>query len=293
VRWDSGVARGSVIGTDFDPMLAKVIAHAPTRNEAAGRLALALERTHLGGVVTNRDFLAATLRTPEFLAGDTTTDFIERVGPQRSLALDDDGFERIARIAALWLQGENRAAAGSLAAVPSGWRNARLPDQRTVLASGDRKVSVAYHTRRDGGFRFSDGTDARVHAWEDDAIDAEIGSHRSRAQITRTANRIVVHGPRGDVDLLVEPRFVIPGTEEAAGGFVARMPGKVIALHVKVGDSVRAGQTLLVLEAMKMEHPMKATEDGTVSEVRVEEGEQVRTGAVLLVVEPTEKPEEK
>ena len=71
VRWDSGVVAGSVIGTDFDPMLAKVIAYGPTRREAAGRLALALARTHLGGVVTNRDFLVTTLRTPEFLAGDT------------------------------------------------------------------------------------------------------------------------------------------------------------------------------------------------------------------------------
>ncbi|WP_421118434.1 biotin carboxylase N-terminal domain-containing protein [Aquihabitans daechungensis] len=80
VRWDSGVEPGSVVGVDFDPMLAKVVAHAPTRTEAALRLALALERLHVGGVTTNRDFLVATLRAPEFLAGDTTTDFIERVG---------------------------------------------------------------------------------------------------------------------------------------------------------------------------------------------------------------------
>ncbi|MBW2373855.1 MAG: ATP-grasp domain-containing protein, partial [Deltaproteobacteria bacterium] len=122
VRWDSGVAQGSLIGTDFDPMLAKVIAHAPTRSEAAGRLALALERTHLGGVVTNRDFLVATLRTPEFLAGDTTTDFIDRVEPARSLELSVEERERAARAAALWLQGVHRAAAPVLAAAPSGWR---------------------------------------------------------------------------------------------------------------------------------------------------------------------------
>ena len=96
MRWDSGVGIGTVIGTDFDPMLAKVIAHAPTRAEAAGRLALALARTHLGGVVTNRDFLVATLRTPEFLAGDTTTDFIERVGPARTLEPDADQLTRAA-----------------------------------------------------------------------------------------------------------------------------------------------------------------------------------------------------
>ncbi|MBW2387266.1 MAG: ATP-grasp domain-containing protein, partial [Deltaproteobacteria bacterium] len=96
VRWDSGVERGSVIGTDFDPMLAKVIAYAPTRSEAAGRLALALERTHLGGVTTNRDFLVATLRTEAFLAGDTTTDFIDRIDPARTLELDEQDLERYA-----------------------------------------------------------------------------------------------------------------------------------------------------------------------------------------------------
>jgi propionyl-CoA carboxylase alpha chain len=86
---------------EFDPMLAKVVAHAPTRAEAAGRLALALERLHLGGVVTNRDFLAAVLRSEAFLAGDTTTDFIDRVAPARRLELTDEEFERVATVAAL------------------------------------------------------------------------------------------------------------------------------------------------------------------------------------------------
>jgi propionyl-CoA carboxylase alpha chain len=285
VRWDSGVAQGSLIGTDFDPMLAKVIAHAPTRSEAAGRLALALERTHLGGVVTNRDFLVATLRTPEFLAGDTTTDFIDRVGPARSLALSDDEWERAARTAALWFQGANRAEAPVLAATPSGWRNARLPDQRVVLAHGEHEVVVSYHTLRDGSFRFGDGTPARIHAWSGDSIDAEIGGRRSRARVTRSRDRLVVHGPRGNVELTLRPRFQIPGSEEVSGGFVASMPGKVIELRVQVGDRVKAGETLIVLEAMKMEHPMRASEDGVVSEVRVSEGEQVEAGTVLLVVE--------
>jgi acetyl/propionyl-CoA carboxylase alpha subunit len=79
VRFDSGIERGSVVSVEFDPMLAKVISHAPTRTEASLKLALALERTHLHGVTTNRDFLVSTLRSEEFLAGNTTTDFIERV----------------------------------------------------------------------------------------------------------------------------------------------------------------------------------------------------------------------
>ena len=102
VRWDSGVEEGSVVGVDFDPMLAKVIAHGPTRAEAAGRLALALERMHLGGVVTNRDFLVATLRNEAFLAGDTTTDFIDRIDPAGSQAAPDTAMAAI--VAAMWIK---------------------------------------------------------------------------------------------------------------------------------------------------------------------------------------------
>ncbi len=286
VRWDSGVEQGSVVGTDFDPMLAKVIAHAPTRSEAAGRLALALARTHLGGVVTNRDFLVHALRAPEFLAGDTTTDFIDRVKPPRSLEPSEDELVRLGQVAALWLQGKNRAEAPVLSTVPSGWRNARLPDQQVELFHGEDVLTLQYRSLRGGGFRFADGTDARVHDWQPGSIDAEIGGRRVRGRVTHAEDRLHVQGPRGDVTFLEKPRFVLPGSEAEAGGFVAKMPGKVLALQVGVGDVVREGDTVLVLEAMKMEHPMRAAEDGTVTAVHVEEGEQVEAGTLLLVVEP-------
>ncbi|MCG8592023.1 MAG: ATP-grasp domain-containing protein [Proteobacteria bacterium] len=286
VRWDSGVAEGSVIGTDFDPMLAKVIAHAPTRREAAGRLALALARTHLGGVVTNRDFLVHVLRAPEFLAGDTTTDFIERVDPARTLIPSEEERTRLARLAALWVQGRNRRDAPVLDRVPSGWRNARLPDQKLVLDHGETSVTVLYRSLRDGRFRFSDGAIARIHAWREDGLDAEIGGRRVEARITRAGDRLFVQGPNGDLAFRERPRFTPPGGDEVAGGFAARMPGKVIDLRVGVGDRVRAGDILIVLEAMKMEHPMRAPEDGVVTEVRVEQGEQVEAGTLLLVVDP-------
>jgi propionyl-CoA carboxylase alpha chain len=285
VRWDSGVAEGSVIGTRFDPMLAKVIAFAPTRAEAAGRLALALERTHLGGVTTNRDFLVAALRTREFLAGDTTTDFIERVRPARSLAQSESEQVRIARAAALWIQGANRAEARVLTSAPSGWRNARMPDQRITLALGEREFEVAYHRERDGRFRFGDGSLARVHAWSPREIDAEIDGRRLRVRVTRAQDRIVIQSGRGDLELVVRPRFVLPGSSGPSGGLVAPMPGKVILLNVQVGQKVSAGETLLVLEAMKMEHPIRAPQDGVVVEIKVAAGEQVENGALLLVVE--------
>ncbi|MDP6978876.1 MAG: biotin carboxylase N-terminal domain-containing protein [Myxococcota bacterium] len=288
VRWDSGVAQGTVVGTDFDPMLAKVIATAPTRSEAAGRLALALERTHIGGVITNRDFLAATLRTEAFLAGDTTTDFIDRIDPPRSLELSSEELERHARIGALWVQGFNHANAAVLGGTPSGWRNARMPSQRLTLRAGEDDVEVAYRSQRDGSFRFDDGSEARIHDWSENEIDVEVAGLRSRSRVTRAGSLIVVQGPRGDVSFEERPRFIPPDSEDNAGGFVARMPGKVLELRVAAGDEVTAGQTLLVLEAMKMEHPMNATEDGVVAEVRVAEGDQVESGAVLLVVEPRE-----
>lgn len=284
VRWDSGVVTGSVVGTSFDPMLAKVIAHAPTRSEAAGRLALALEKLHLGGVVTNRDFLVATLRAPAFLAGDTTTDFIDRVGPARRIEPSDEALVRTAQLAALWIQGANRAAAEALTAAPSGWRNARMPEQRVAFGFRGRELEVRYRALRDGRFRFGDETHARIHAWSPGAIDAEIEGRRMRARVTRAGDRLVVQGPRGDLELALKPLFEVPGAVAVAGGFVAPMPGKVLELRVQVGQRVESGETLVILEAMKMEHPMRATEDGVVAEVCVAKGDQVEKGTVLLVV---------
>ena len=293
VRWDSGVVAGSVIGVSFDPMLAKVIAHAPTRSEAAGRLALALERLHIGGVVTNRDFLVAALRTPEFLAGDTTTDFIERVNPARSLSTGEAEVQWLARAAALWLQSRNRAEVTVLTEAPSGWRNARLPDERVHFVCGDREHVIRYHALRDGRFRMDGEAVARVHATSTHGIDVEIDGRRFQARITRAGERIVVHGPRGDVEFTLQPRFQLPRAALVSGSLVAPMPGKVIELRVAAGDTVKAGQTLVVLEAMKMEHPMTAPEDGIVVEVRVAVDEQVSNGTLLLVVEPAAEDKEK
>ena len=102
---------------------------------------------------------------------------------------------------------------------------------------------------------------------------------------------MVVQIGRGDVELVVQPRFVVPGQDDESGGFIAPMPGKVIELRVQAGDRVEPGQTVLVLEAMKMEHPIRSTEHGVVTEVLVSEGEQVESGTRLLVVETDEQGE--
>jgi propionyl-CoA carboxylase alpha chain len=113
----------------------------------------------------------------------------------------------------------------------------------------------------------------------------EVDGLRQRSRITRSGDRILVQTPRGDVELAVRPRFELPGSDAPSGGLVAPMPGKVTLLRVQVGQAVAAGEILLVLEAMKMEHPMRAPGDGVVRELFVALGDQVENGALLLVVE--------
>ena len=133
-RWDTGIEQGSVVGTDFDPMLAKVITKGKTRVDAANKLALALESLHIGGVTTNRDFLVASLRSEDFLKGNTTSDFIEKSNPQRAVVLEGSSLENATSAAALWIQGQNRENANILKEIPTGWRNSRLPRQKITLS---------------------------------------------------------------------------------------------------------------------------------------------------------------
>ena len=132
-RWDSGVQQGSVIGTDFDPMLAKVIAKGKNRTDAANKLALALESLHIGGVVTNRDFLIECLRSNQFHKGNTTSDFINKTKLKKSIKLEGVSLKQAAIATALWIQGENRKNTPILKEIQSGWTNSRLPKQNLSL----------------------------------------------------------------------------------------------------------------------------------------------------------------
>ncbi len=294
VRWDTGVDVGSVVGVEFDPMLAKVVAHAPTRYEAAGRLALALARLHVGGVTTNRDFLVATLRHPDFLAGDTTTDFVERAGPPPRRVLDDDELGRLGVAAAIWLQAANRGSAQVLDRVRSGYRNARLPPERVVFAVGERRVTIHYRARRDGtfvlGYDADKGT-ARIHGWSPEHLDVEWADRRRSYRVTRIEDTLHLTGPHGTTTMQIVPRFEPPRVEAPSGGLVAPMPGVVLEVRVAAGDRVDRGQTLVVLEAMKMEHHIEAPADGIVAEVRVAKGDQVDNGALLIAFEAADADE--
>ena len=285
-RWDTGVKQGSVIGTDFDPMLAKVITKGKNRTDATNKLALALQSLHIGGVTTNRDFLVECLRSKDFYKGNTTSEFISIAKPKRSIELKGVELEEAAISAALWIQGENRKNTPILKGIQSGWTNSRLPKQKINFLVNSEEISISYKSNRDGSFNVNKGITAKIINWNKSGIDIEIENKRFFSKVTRKDEKLVVHGPWGDILFKIMPRFKSIGQEVQDGGLVAPMPGKVIDLKVKVGSKIKKGDTLVILEAMKMEHTIKAIEDGVVDELFISDSDQVENGALLMVIKP-------
>ena len=291
-RFDSGVESGSGISVAFDPMIAKVIVAAPTRREAATRLARTLERTRLQGVTNNRDFLVATLRAPAFLSGDTTTDFIERVNPDRKRRLSTAELHDALISATIYGQARRRAKATVLQNVRSGWRNSLMPPQTVRFGIGDLETNVDYRARRDCAFNVIIGEVSHVVAvfrQDTEGVDIDIDGRRVYATVSQHGDRWWLHGPGGDVDIVEVPRFPTGTVATVAGGLVAPMPGNVTSIGVAEGDSVSQGQLLLILEAMKMEHRITAQRSGKVSRLLVQVGDQVDNGALLAVLEEDEE----
>ena len=284
VRWDSGVEEGSVIGTDFDPMLSKVISWAPNRIDAANKLARGLERAHMGGVVTNRQFLISCLRNESFINGNTTTDFIEREALETKKNLSANELHQTSTAVALWLAQQNRVSDPVTGFMPANWTNGRMPLQRVKLRFIQDEIEVKYKLNKDSLYEVM-GSICEIYDCDSAGIDVEIDSHRFYAHVTEAGSEIFINMPFGDVNASVIPRFIEPGNDVPEGGLIAPMPGKVIDVKVKKGSKVKAGDTLVIIEAMKMEHAIKATETGKITKVMIKLNDQVDNGATLLVLE--------
>ncbi len=278
VRVDTGVESGSVIGPHYDPMIAKVVAHGRTRDEAAGRLADALARGRLHGMTTNRDFLVNVLRHAEFAAGEADTGFLERHDCTGPLVADPRPY---AVAHALAGQAGRRSSARVLGSLPSGWRN--NPSQLQLAQY--EGVGVAYGLDRHGALGEllieGEAVAARLHGCTPDRVDLELDGVRR----TYVVSGDHVNTAEGQVSLREVPRFTDPAEALAAGSLTSPMPGTVLRVSVEEGAAVEARQPLLVLEAMKMEHEITAPAAGTVTELRVSAGSQVEAGAVLAVIE--------
>ena len=284
VRWDSGVEKGSVIGTDFDPMLSKVISWAPNRLDAANKLARGLEKAHMGGVVTNRQFLISCLRNESFLNGNTTTDFIEREVLETKKNLSVNELHQTSIAVALWLAQQNRVSDPVTSFMPANWTNGRMPYQRVKLLFAKDEIEVKYKLNRDNLYEVL-GSTCEIYHCDSAGIDMEIDSHRFYSHVNKVDSEILINMPFGDVSASVLPRFLEPGNDVPEGGLIAPMPGKVIDVKVKKGSKVKTGDTLVIIEAMKMEHSIKATETGKIAKVMIQLNDQVDNGATLLVLE--------
>ena len=284
VRWDVGIESGSNITANFDPMLAKIISFGETRTEAANKLALAIENSHFGGMKTNRDYLVSILRSKEYLNGDTTTDFVERVNLKSEIDLTKEEIVRFAKVGAMWVQGKNRDEAMVLKNLQSGWNNGRLPYQEVKLKLNEEELKIKYKPLRDGSFISEDNENIRIFNWSHDFIDVEISNVRYRSKISLEDDMLLVHTNKGDLLFDVLPKFNIAREEVIKGGLVAPMPGKVVEIKVKKGSNIKKGDTLVILEAMKMEHKVLAPDNGKVKEVLIKENEQVENGATLVVL---------
>ncbi|WP_019633476.1 acetyl/propionyl/methylcrotonyl-CoA carboxylase subunit alpha [Actinomadura atramentaria] len=286
LRLDSGVESGDRVGVHYDPMLAKVIAWAPTRAAAARRLRAALTGARVHGVTTNRDLLATILADPAFLAGDTHTGYLDAVGLD-VLAAPLAGPEAVALsvlAAALADAAANRAAAPVLRGLPSGWRNVpSQPQRKTYEAPDGTAVEVAYRLTRDG--LAAEGHDGvRLVSAAPGAVVLDVAGVRRTFAVAAAGDRVDVDSPLGPVALRAVPRFADPADLVAPGSLLAPMPGTVVRVETEAGAAVAEGQTLVVLEAMKMEHRIAAPAAGTVAELGVAAGQQVEAGAVLAVI---------
>ena len=285
VRWDVGIETGSIITSDFDPMLAKVISYGETRIEATNKLVLALKNSHFGGMKTNREFLISILESKEFLKGATTTDFIKKVKLNNELGLSEEEINDYAKLAALWIQGKNRNEASVLTNMESGWNNARLPFQEVKLKINELETSIKYKNTRNNIFKFSDKKNGVVFEWQNNFIDAEISGSRYRSKVSKDKDLLLLHTYKGDVLFKILPKFKIQEIGIVEGGLNAPMPGKVVEVKIKKGSSVKKGDTLVILEAMKMEHKVSAPANGKISKILISQGDQVENGQTLVVLD--------
>ena len=285
IRVDSGVEAGSEVTVHYDPMLAKLIAHGVDRTESVRALWRALGELRVSGLVTNRGFLRALLAHPALERGEVDTGFVDR---HREELLRRDGPEWPAIAATLVAFERRRAERAVLPALEPGFRLSHFADPEVSYRCGDDDVAVSYRNLGDRRFAIRcgeiDEVITVVEASGESVALVDASGLRRRFVAARAGDRWYVSST--DADHLLEelPRFPDASAARSAGSCLAPMPGKIVAVKASVGDAVAAGQPLVVLEAMKMEHVVAAPHDGEVVQLPVEVGQQVDGEAVLAVV---------
>ncbi|MEW1627756.1 biotin carboxylase N-terminal domain-containing protein [Streptomyces sp. NPDC089173] len=304
LRLDTGYTGGDTIGVHYDPMLAKVIAHAPTRTEAIRLLAGALERACIHGPVTNRALLVRSLRHPDFVAARLDTGFYDR--HLADLTAPGAGDPATAALAATLAEAV-RATTLSTGTAPTrfgAWRNVpSQPQLKRYRSEPDgTEHEIAYRTPRTGTPEPYEANGVRTVSVTATRVTLELGGVTRHFDLTYDRDRVHVDTAGASYTLTVLPRFTDPATRTDPGSLLAPMPGTVVRLAdgLAPGAAVVAGQPLIWLEAMKMEHRILAPTSGTLTALHAAPGHQVEVGALLAVVQedpghtpaPASAPEE-
>jgi acetyl-CoA/propionyl-CoA carboxylase biotin carboxyl carrier protein len=282
VRVDSGLARGMVIGSDYDPMLSKVIAHGDDRQAALRALDRALADTAVLGVTTNIEFLRFLLADPDVAAGRLDTGLLDRRTPDFIPAQHGDG-ELIAAAAYKWLRGWP-APVGDLWDVPSGWRVGERAPTTFRLHAGERIDHVYLTgTPTEATARVEDGETHSLSASLDgDQLTITLDGLRTEYLVAATDHQIWLSGG-GHTAMVEEMREAPVRLDDEHSGdaeLTSPMPGSVVAVGVQDGQRVDSGAVVVTVEAMKMEHALSAPVDGAV-ELLVAVGDQVKVGQPL------------
>jgi 3-methylcrotonyl-CoA carboxylase alpha subunit len=283
VRVDDGVREGDAISPFYDSMVAKLIVHGDTRDQALARLDAALAEVQIVGLSTNVQFLRHVVRSPSFAQANLDTALIER---ERAVLFDQDPIGlpmAVAALAACLTQPSSDQDTDPFAA-RDGWQawgeNRRYLD--VSYLGQDHQAILTYG--RDG-LRLQVG---EVHGplqgrALDDGLDVSFAGQRHTLRVDMVGETAHVFAGHGATHITLRDALAHAGEHQEVGGrLTAPMPGKVVSFAVKAGDAVKQGQVLAVMEAMKMEHTLVAPDDGTVDELLYAPGDQVAEGAALL-----------
>jgi propionyl-CoA carboxylase alpha chain len=299
VRYDDGIASGCEITTFFDPMIAKIISHAPTRTEAASRLTHALSGLHLHGPITNAAYLSAIIASDAYRSGDTTTAFVDQHPELLGGSLTEN--EQFANFVAATMVGsiQRRRCDTNWGFAPAGFRNVPSEPLHFIYESAASAHRVSYtwsafdatrcHVDVDGRT-----TDARIVSRTSvdphtDQVTIEIDGITSTRTVRVLEGRSWVNSSTGQSEFTEVSRFPASASSGGAHGPIAPVPGRVVAVNVVVGQPVKAGDALVVMEAMKMEHRIEAPHDGVVAELFCAVGDQVDAHQVLVsITDPDE-----
>ena len=289
VRLDTGVRQGDEVSVFYDPMIAKLIVWGSDRPEAARRLEEALGETQILGVKTNLAFLERVVAHPAFLAGDTDTAFIERHKADLLPAARVVPLEALIAAAARAFMDER----ASLAAKPPspwndmhGWRLNQPASRRMELRTADGEVTVLAATAHaDHAMVEVRGKVHRVSVGQRDGdrLPIALDGETYFARVARLGERLSVTTPHGRHELeLVDPFHYEPADALPDARLTALMPGRVVKVMAAVGDAVKKGQALMILEAMKMEHTIASPRDGVIERVAFAENQLVPADALLF-----------